>query len=522
MRNTYFPLLAILIFTSSTPINAQLQKLKVKAFIDESIHDHTNFVLTSASTTDNGAIVGMYPTLDGQPKWIEEKKGETTESGVHTWAREKVVHQVEKTPYLVYGRDKVDPLSVMRFNDQTFLLGYQERSSGGSAIVYSILEGSGIVPSPCNELFSGDMLMQLKERTGNEVSRKARNGLRAYQSESGDHVLLAMIGEITQGAKHGPVSLLLLDKELKPTWSETLFLGDADKGAVVLDVLLQGESTIYVLVAKDTKSKDGGMTRELRLYQRGEAVKNHQVLDFEEHYAQDARLTLDPDGNVRVAGMYGKTGAKKDRSFGAFNMTVSSEDLSTISLNKEGFDDPKDHAYLAGVDFTSDGRSFITTASYIFEGVKSGAGGAELKNITYHCDAIRVHHCESDGSIAKTTIIPMANAGASSLEVMPVTMVFNDDLLLFYNDDPDNVDKRKKGGELDPEKAKSDVGAQYTQLNFDGDQYSRPFLKEDDEVRSIFPMYSWELAPGELFLMGVIDGKYPAYHPIKIQVLAPN
>jgi hypothetical protein len=499
-----------------------IQKVKVKAFMDESITDHTNFVISSVTTADNGAIVGFYPTLDGQPDWIEEKKGETTKAGVHTWSREKILHQVDKSPYLVYGRDQVDPLSLMRFNDKTYLLGYQQRSSGGSAIVHSILEGSGITPSPCNELFSGDMLMDLKERSGNELVRRASTGIRAIESGSGEHILLAMIGKITQGAKEGPVSLLLLDKELNKVWNETLFLSDGDKGAGVLDVMLQGDSTIYVLVAKDSKAKDGGMTRELRLYQRGNGIKNHQVMDLEEHYAQDARMALDAEGNVRIAGIYGKTGARQDETFGAFTLTVSSEDLSSLSLDKQAFDDPEDQGYLAGVDYTSDGRCFITTASYVFEGIKAGSGGSELKNITYHCNKIRVFHCDADGSIAKTTVIQMANAGKSALEVMPVAMMFNDELMLFYNDDPENADKRKKGGELDPEKAKSDVGAQYTQLNFAGEQYSRPFLKEDDVVRSIFPMNRWVIDSGELFLLGVIDGKYPEYHPIKIQITAAN
>lgn len=523
MRNLYPTILLALALICPALSEAQtIKKVKVKAFVDESGHAHSPYAISAVTTADNGAVVGLYPTIDGQPDWIEEKKGYTTKAAVHTWDRAKITHQVKKEPYLVYGRDKVDPISLMRFDGKSYLLGYQNRSTGGSAIIYSQLEGSGITPSACNELFSGDMQITLKERQGNELIRKAANGIRAIPSESGDQVLLAMIGKVQQGAKHGPLSLLLLNKELSPVWNESLFLGDADKDAVVLDVLYQGEASIYILVGKDTKGKDGGKTREVRLYQRGSGVKNHQVLDLEDHYIQDARLHIDDNGNVQVIGIYGKNGARNDRTFGAFSMTVSSEDLSTLGISKEGFDDPEDNTFLAGVDHTSDGRGFITTASYIYDGVKSGTGGTELKNVVYHCSSLRIFHIESDGSIVKTTTIPMANAGSSALEVVPVTTVFNDELMLFYNDDPANAEKRKKGNELDPEKAKSDVGAQYTQLSFSGAQYSRPFLKEDSEVRSIFPMRSWEVDKGELFLMGVVNSKNPRFYPIKILITAAS
>jgi len=516
MRLTAPSILLAVTFLTATGLNAQtLKKVKVKTFVDKSGNNHSPYLFNAVSVADNGSIIGLYPAIDAQPDWIKEKKGYTTPTAVHTWDRAKATRQVKSEPYLVYGRDQVEPLGLMRLGKKSYLIGYQGKTTGGSAVVYSQLKGSGITASPCQELVTGDLVMNLKERPTNEPQRGLYKGVRTYTSATGNSGLISLVGDIKMDGANADIVLVSVDKEMNVVWTEAFELADAGSKATVLDVQILGEDDALVLTSISKSDKDGAGGKEIRLYRR--SSKDFLEIDFEGDVVQDAEMNVDGD-KVHIAGIYGNASDKKDRTFGGFHLTVLTEDMEIAAFNEDKFSEPAENTVLAGVDRTDDGRTYVTTATYSFEGTKAGAGGSQLKNITYHCTALTIFHFESNGSHARTTRFPMANAGASALEVMPLTVVFQDDLMVFYNEDPANAEKRKKGGELDPEKSKADQGAQYTQLTFDGAMYSRIFLKEDAEVRSIFPIDSWEIGKGELFLMGIVNAKNPTFYPIKIQL----
>lgn len=512
MRTTISTLAVIPFVILGLNANAQLSKVKVKAFTDEVGVDHSPFVFNSVSVSDVGSIVALYPKLDAQPDWIEEKKNYVSPTAVHTWSREKAVRQVKNEPYLVYGRDQAEAQAVTRIGDKTYLIAYQDKSEGGSALVYSRLTGSGITASPCKELVKGELSMQLRERPSIEPKAGMYRGVYSENSASGEHALISVIGAIEMGGQKADIAMVCVDKDMTVQWTEAMQLTESGAQAEILDVAMLGENDAVVLV-RVTK----GSNEEMRLYRR--SAKDFLLIDLEGDVLQDAEMMVQ-ESTVNIAGTYGHAEDRQNRTFGGFHMKIDGEALNLISYNTDKFSEPAKNTLLAGADFTEDGKCYVTTATYMFEGTKSGSGGAELKNVKYHCTNLHIFHFYNDGSHARTTLFPMANTGRSAFEVIPATMTFNGDLLLFYNEDPANADLRKKGKEMDPEDADENEGVQYTQLNFKGEKYSRMFIKEDDEVRSIFPFRSWELGKGELFLMGVVNNKNPVFYPIKIEVKA--
>jgi len=268
--------------------------------------------------------------------------------------------------------------------------------------------------------------------------------------------------------------IAVLDSNMKKIWDKSVELPYADKYISLQDELVTNDGRVGVIlkhydqeVTKEMVKVDGNKIpaykTNMLLYDQAIEKPTEYVLDLNDKFVHSLQLVSDNSANIVLFGLYKEryngyisgfftaTFDKKTNKTSITNLNKFPDDLVTqIKTDKQGSDKEKDPGLsawfkLAGTETRSNGsKDFILEYSSEQLMTATSYNGAFSYTYTYwlydYGDIIDIN-LQKDGKVIIGRIPKMQQSidvrAFSNFKILP----YNDKLLVFYNDDDDNINR---------------------------------------------------------------------------------
>ncbi len=261
------------------------------------------------------------------------------------------------------------------------------------------------------------------------------------------------------------------DQEMKRLWEKTVELPYLDKFVEVTDYLVTNEGDVCVIlkhydreVKKESIKEDGekvpAYKTKLLLYPRdGSAVKEF-ILDIGNKYVHNLQLSNDNAGDLVLFGLYKTkyngyvTGYftaifdKKTKTLATQKMTEFELDLlDLIRKDKQGSNKEKDpglswdFSLKITVDRTDGSRDYLLELYRVIEHTTYSSSGFSRTYYEYVYGDIVDINMKKDGKAIITRVPKLQSTTQIQMYSSFFPIVYKDKLLLFYNDDEDNIER---------------------------------------------------------------------------------
>lgn len=261
------------------------------------------------------------------------------------------------------------------------------------------------------------------------------------------------------------------DNDMNKLWDNTVVLPYLDKFVDILDFVVTNSGNVGVIlkhydkeVKKEKVREDGANVpaykTKILLYEKGAAKPREYVLDMNDRFVHGIQLTADENSNLTLFGLYKN---KYDGYVSGYFITSINEKGDKIELkkmeafpedlvalvkkDKQGSDREKDpglSAYFTLADLVqrADGSTDYLLEYYrmVWVTVTNSRGGSYSYPRYYYGDIVDVH-VEAGKSTGFVRIPKMQETSYVSIFSSFKAVTANNKLVLFYNDDKDNVDR---------------------------------------------------------------------------------
>ncbi len=274
--------------------------------------------------------------------------------------------------------------------------------------------------------------------------------------------------------------MAVYDYNMAKQWEKTVELPYLDKFVDVVDYLVTNEGDVCVIikhydkeVKKESIKEDGekvpAYKTKLLLYQKGVEMPLEYILDIGNKYVHTLQLSNDNMGDLVLFGMYKTKYNGYVTGYFIANFDKKTKQLSTkkmyefdmdlldlIKKDKQGSNKEKDpglswqFSLKATVDRNDGSRDYILEYYNVTAVTRSrggmGLGGGLMLGFssTYYIysygDIVDIN-IKSDGKVLVTRIPKLQVTTDIKMYSSFIPMVYKDKLLLFYNDDEDNIDR---------------------------------------------------------------------------------
>lgn len=261
------------------------------------------------------------------------------------------------------------------------------------------------------------------------------------------------------------------DAEMNKMWDNTVELPYLDKFVSINDYMVTNDGVVGIIikhydreVVKEKIKEDGSnipaYKTKFLLYQKGDSKPKEYVLDLNDKFVQTVQIAGDKNNNLALFGLYkakyngyvnGYFMATLNQSAGKIEMSkmeaFPDELVTLVKIDKQGSDKEKDpglsaNFYLADVVERADGSKDYILEYY--QKVMRSNYNASSRTWSYYPyytygDIIDLH-VKNDKTII--TRIPKWQATANTYMYSGFKAIsVNNKLVLFYNDEKDNVDR---------------------------------------------------------------------------------
>ncbi len=266
----------------------------------------------------------------------------------------------------------------------------------------------------------------------------------------------------------------VLDNNMQKLWDKTIELPYKDKFVSVEDQLITNEGKVGVLikhydqeVTKEAIKKDGekvpAYKTKLLVYDKDNANPAEYLLDIGNKFVHTLQLADDNVNNLLLFGLYktkqtGYITGFFTATFDKASTSVTTKNLNQfpdalveqIKIDKQGSDKEKDPGLsknfrLASVDEREDGsKDFVLEyyqAIYVPPSSYGGTGGYSPGYFIYNFGDIIDINLKADGKTVIGRIPKMQTSRDITYFSTFKTMTYKNKLLVFYNDDDDNIDR---------------------------------------------------------------------------------
>lgn len=309
--------------------------------------------------------------------------------------------------------------------------------------------------------------------------------------------------------------LSVLDKDLNVSWSQKFTMPYSEERVEIIDALLKNDGSVYLMAKiydndkgkeskKDKKNKTVAAYDVVLLqYTKDNKEPREYQLKLGDAFIRGGYLAVDKTGALKCAGFYANT--RKGSTSGVFFLQL--DDNGTVqAANKKEFtasdlkifgkeNTDKDKSGDTGLEpnfkfseflVREDGSAVVVAEENYSYTVSSYNGRTWTYTTYYVSNDIIVFSIQPDGQVARISIIPKYQRGVNTDFFLSYTsLVHNDQVLFFYNEDEDNMAKPVNNPKPKLVSRFDECVAVMTILDKDG-QLTRKQLFEAKDVSSLF------------------------------------
>lgn len=312
--------------------------------------------------------------------------------------------------------------------------------------------------------------IQSKILLGSLKSNKLVNFLEPTYKLSEDSSKLLFFVEKPDYKKENKQFLMsVLDSNLTPIWSQNIDLNIPAKQVDIYDMDISNIGKVFVSlkhydqdVTKESIRQDGekipSYSFKMFVYDERKTKPKELAFALGNKFIQGSKVVCDNSGEVKIAGFY--KAKYNGRITGAFYTTVNDKDLTMSKpqvipipddvialIDVDGYaktkgDDPgiDEDFVIQYIKKRENGSIDLVAELHEIKTTTSGTAGSSSTSVTYYYgDVLNIHVENNEKPIF--TRIPKMQWGTSTYFLGVYPIVYNDKLILLYNDDKDNVEK---------------------------------------------------------------------------------
>lgn len=271
-------------------------------------------------------------------------------------------------------------------------------------------------------------------------------------------LLLGLSPQSTTRSAGCPVFAIMLDKQMKPLWTNTLATESSAKRFNILSTQVDKNGAVWYLIKNitntDPKAKED-LGYSFSIYRLDSAGQEATLLDLPgKEFAQDAVMQMLPSGGIEFAGIYANDKTTREESVGVFRCTfdpasMKFDQFKLIPFNKQII--KKEEAFQTNMRINRlmmkrDGGCYVVAErSGIETHFVSELSGKKVARTEQVNGPIHIFEITSSGDQKWYTTIDRMLAYENELPGTVIATAFDDALFIWFNDNETNIDKRKEG-----------------------------------------------------------------------------
>ena len=413
----------------------------------------------------------------------------------------------------------------MRYFNGRFVWLFSEKNSKEDYIRYSILpiDLAGKQGKPTD-------IAKFKYERRDDIPKS----LWSISKDSSKLLFRAVSDQDDDDEKFG-IFMSVLDQNLSTVWSRKVNLTYTEEQVDVLSTVLKNDGSVYLLAkvyegkkAKESKKdskKKSVAAYDIVLFQfnKDEEQPKEYRLRLGDSFIKGASLTTGNHDDLKCAGFFSNT--KNGSLQGVFYLELAPDGSITATSKKEftvadlkkfgekntdkdkGGDEGLENTFRFSDFLVREDGSAIVVAEEYFVVVRTTYNGRTSTTTTYyHANDIIVFTISAKGEVERVSAIPKRQVGVNtSYFVSYVSMIKDNDVVFFYNEDEDNMGKPVSNPKPKLVNKFNDCVAVMTTLTPDGKLTRKQlFEAKDDNIESLFvPNDSSPFEKNKLFFVSL-------------------
>ncbi|HEY0977466.1 MAG TPA: hypothetical protein VGE21_08350 [Flavobacteriales bacterium] len=507
---------------------AQEAKVRVKVKADLEAKPDEGIGVARMVKGDAGSVVAL-----------KTKGGRTVLGGVMQpeldWSlvaydREKLTLIKSDKPKIVWGIGPVALETIVNFGGQFRLIASKpDKEKAKLLVLQQVLSPRSLTGKAAQLLYELPF-----DRLGKGPEYFVDNmaiGFTTTTSVDSTKLLLGLTPASTTRSAGAPIWAMVLDKQMKPLWNNTLTTDPAARNAQVIDVRVDKSGAAWYLVKNI--SDPAPKTKEVlgysyELYRLDSAGQTSVKLDLPgKNFAQDARFELRADGSIVCGGIYSDPEPNRNESLGMFRMELDIANMKWVGFNAFPFalqmvkkvEKLQNDMRLVRMIERKDGGLFLIAEKAGTETTMvSDLSGKKVAKTQWVNGALHVMQVGRTGAEPvwyKQIERQLAYDDADPGNVVAGTA--GDLLFVFYNDSEKNIENRK--AKLPVEQVTTAKDLIMLEFKADGTDKGRVVLKEGFKQGFLSADRVWHVGPGIIGTLGApAFGKGKTY-PVLVELL---
>lgn len=510
--------------------HAQDSKLRVKVKADLAAQPDRELGLTKTVYGDEGSFVAL-KTLGGKTALGGLS---VTELGwqLCVIGTDKMAEIKHDQPKFVWGIGPVALETVETFNKQfRVILSKPDPEQGQLLLLQQVLNPRSLTGRAASLV--AQVPYDLFGKTNDYFTPGMTLGFTTTVAADGKHMLIGLTPASTTRAAGAPLVGVMVDGNMKPLWMKNLTLEAGLTKTEVINSFVDRNGSAWYLIKNvtnaDPKTKDVvGYTYSL--YRLDSLGQQAFPLDLgKKDFVQEARAVLLPDGTVACAGTYSNNEANRHESVGIFRTVLNTADGKWAMADRTPFNlrevkkvqRLQANMHIEKVWAKADGGLFVVAErSGIETHTVSDLSGKKVEKTEWVNGNFHVVELATGGSTKWYTEVSREMSFANDGPGRTCSVLYGDQLYLFYNDAAGNIELRKKKTAVEP----VDKPKEALMLEFRGDGgYKETVVLAEGTRQGYFNADTvWSMGMGLFATEGAPDFRKDRTFPVLIEMIGSD
>ncbi len=507
--------------------HAQDAKLRVKVKADLLAPLDRELGLSKVVYGDEGSFVAL-KTLGGKSALGGLS---TSELGwqLHVIGSEKMAEIKHDQPKFVWGVGPVAMETIETFNKQfRIILSKPDPDHGQLLLLQQVLSPRSLTGRAAAMV--AQVPYDLFGKTNEYFKPGITIGFTTTVATDGKHMLIGLTPASTTRSAGAPLVAVMVDGAMKPVWMRNLATEPANVRTEVISTSVDKNGSAWYLVKNitnaDPKTKEVvGYTYSL--YRLDSLGQQAFPLDLgKKDFVQEARVAQLPNGTWACAGIYSNGEANRNESVGIFRTELNATDGKWRMASRTPFNlrevkkvqRLQANMHLEQAWPKADGSLLVVAERSGMEThLVSDLSGKKSEKTEWVNGNLHVMELDPAGAMKWYSEVPREMSFTNDGPGKTFSILFQDQLYLFYNDAASNVELRKKNEAIEP----VDKPKEALMLEFRGDGgYKETVVLREGTRQGYFDADAvWPLGSGLYGLEGAPDFRKDRTFPVLIEMV---
>ena len=456
---------------------------------------------TVVALKTNGQLRALGGILQGKIGW-----------SLATYNRADMKLLKKDAPKIVFGTTPVALETIEHFGGQLRLLATQPDPANGKLLFIQQ------VISPRSLTGKGAQLLHTLpyDRLGKPTDYFASNtpvGFGTVIGVDSTKMLIHLTPDLTTRSAGCPIFAMAFNKDMQLLWQNSLQLDPKARGIQILATRVDKNGSAWYLLKNihDPEPQNPGeVGYEIVLYKLDSLGQTFVKVDPPgSDYATDARIELLPDGRVACAGVYSAPDYNRSEAVGLFYSVLDPQtadatrgmqwgswhlnEFQKVADKKKGAVLQKNVAMVRLITRRDGGVEMIAENNGLETYMSSSLAGKPVEKTSWTHGDIHVMRLNATGTPLFYSVVVRKLYHEVNEPGGVIAISYTDNLLLLFNDDKGDFEKRKEGAPIDRVATTRD--AMWLEFKGDGTYKHKVVINDGYDHGLISPPFVWPITP---------------------------